>query len=67
MNMNFRVCAVLVACVAVWPSMLLHAQEAGETSILENATPLVVGRSVSLQSSVLDENRMLLIYLPGGH
>lgn len=64
MKIKLRQTAVVWIVVAICFPGLLHAQETGETSILDNATPLVVGRSVSIHSSVLDEDRKLLIYVP---
>ena len=67
MKNTFRLTAVVWMVVAICSPASLYAQETSETSIIDNATPLVVGRSMSIHSSVLDEDRNLLIYVPADY
>ena len=56
----------LVCVVAVWSSPLA-AQRAPAESPLDHAAPLVVGHKLTMHSSVLGEDRQILIYLPGDY
>jgi len=44
-----------------------QTQEASEPGIHDSATPLVIGHTLTLHSTILDEERTLLIYLPADY
>ena len=60
-----RLCEVALVVVAAVSLCPVHARESGLTSPLDHATPLVIGHSVTLHSSVLGEDRQILIHLAG--
>lgn len=62
-----RLCAAALVVAAAVSLCPVHAREAGGTSPLDHATPLVIGHSVTLHSSVLGEDRKILICLPADY
>ena len=60
------VCVALVAAFLLTPAAS-RSQEAPGSSVLDSATPLIIGHTLTLHSSVLDEDRTLLIYLPANY
>jgi predicted alpha/beta superfamily hydrolase len=56
--------AVLAMLLATGPG---PARETPDTGVLASATPLVIGHSLVMHSEVLDEDRMILVYLPADY
>ncbi len=65
MTRRDRLWASALACVVGMCLSPLHAETAGEVSPLGKTSPVVIGHSLTLHSSVLDEDRQILIHLPG--
>lgn len=64
MRTTIRISVVVCTLVAIFSTATLCAQQSPSTSVFDHATPLAVGRSLTIHSSILDENRRLLIYCP---
>ena len=54
-------------CVVTVLASELYAQAPPASSPLDHASPLVIGHTLTLHSSILDEDRRLLFYLPAGY
>ena len=67
MRLGQRFWATLIVIFAGLPIIAVDGWADQGESLLERSPPLVIGHTLTLQSSILDEERQLLVYLPADY
>ena len=67
MRLGQRFWATLIVIFAGLPIIAVDGWADQGESLLERSPPLVIGHTLTVQSSILDEERQLLVYLPADY